>query len=154
MRRTIPVAAATAGGLGLLLSFHTSPTKVKLVSPPSAAPSATAPPPTARTAPGGSSTTTAAPGGTRTVDGPLIETPYGPVQVRVTFSGSRITDIQALQLPKDRSRSRSISNYAGPELRQEVLQAQSANIDLVSGASYTSEGYAQSLQAVLDGTGR
>ena len=78
----------------------------------------------------------------------------GDVQVRVTMNGSRIVDVQALQLPHDRSRSASISNAAGPILRREALQAQSANIDLVSGATYTSESYAESLQGALDKVGR
>ncbi len=79
---------------------------------------------------------------------------YGDVQVRVTLNGSKIVDVQALKLPSDRSRSARISNAAGPILRTEALQAQSAHIDLVSGATYTSESYAQSLQGALDRAGR
>ena len=86
----------------------------------------------------------------RTVDGPVIGTPYGDVQVRVVLRASHIVDVQPLTLPSDRSRSRRISEEAAPLLRTEVLQAQSANIDLLSGASYTSEGYAESLQGALD----
>ena len=86
----------------------------------------------------------------RSVVGPVVTTKYGPVQVRVTLLGTRIVDAQALQLPSDRSRSVRISQTAGPQLRSEALQAQSANIHLVSGASYTSEGYARSLQGGLD----
>jgi uncharacterized protein with FMN-binding domain len=79
-----------------------------------------------------------------------VDTQYGPVQVRVTLQGGRIVDVAALQLPNDRSRSVEISNYAAPQLRDEVLRAQSAKIDVVSGATYTSQGYIQSLQAALD----
>ncbi|MBV9039559.1 MAG: FMN-binding protein [Acidimicrobiia bacterium] len=61
-----------------------------------------------------------------------------------------MTDVQALQLPSDYARSQQISDYAGPKLRQEALDAQSANIDTVSGATYTSDGYRQSLQSALD----
>ena len=86
----------------------------------------------------------------RAVDGPVIGTPYGDVQVRVVLRASHIVDVQPLTLPSDRSRSRRISEQAAPLLRTEVLQAQSANIDLLSGASYTSEGYAESLQGALD----
>jgi len=64
--------------------------------------------------------------------------------------GTKIVDVQPLTLPSDRSRSRRISELAAPLLRTEALQAQSANIDLLSGASYTSEGYAESLQGALD----
>jgi len=86
----------------------------------------------------------------RSVDGPVITTNYGNVQVRATLNGKRLIDIQALQLPKDRSRSVRISQNAGPRLRSEALQAQSAHINLVSGASYTSQGYIDSLQGAID----
>jgi uncharacterized protein with FMN-binding domain len=75
------------------------------------------------------------------------------VQVRVVVSGGRLVDVEALQLPNDRSRSVRISADAGPRLRNEALQAQSANINTVSGATYTSDGYAQSLQSALDRAG-
>lgn len=87
---------------------------------------------------------------TRTIDGPVASNDYGDVQVRLTLDGSHITDVQALVLPSDRRRSQEISNFAGPRLRTEVLQAQSANINLISGASYTSESYAESVQGALD----
>ncbi|MHB8510698.1 MAG: FMN-binding protein [Actinomycetota bacterium] len=83
-------------------------------------------------------------------DGATSDTQYGPVQVRVIVSGGKITDVQALQMPSSHQRSQEISAEAGPKLRQEVLQAQSANIDTVSGATYTSEGYRQSVQSALD----
>jgi uncharacterized protein with FMN-binding domain len=99
------------------------------------------------------STVAATPATTRTVDGPIVATGYGDVQVEVTVRGKRIVDVQALKLPSDRARSQRISAHAGPILRAEALQAQSANIDAVSGASYTSAGYAQSLQSALDAAG-
>jgi uncharacterized protein with FMN-binding domain len=74
---------------------------------------------------------------------------YGDVQVRVVISGGRITDVQAVQLPTDRAESAYISQQAGPWLRTEALQAQSANIDIISGATYTSQSYAQSLESAL-----
>jgi uncharacterized protein with FMN-binding domain len=158
MHRAIPVLAATAGGLALLANFHTSPASLKLATGPAPASttpkSSAAPDPTqgstSPSATSGPTTTSAPPTGNRTVDGSVVNTDFGNVQVRVTLQGSRIVDVQALQLPSDRSRSVRISQYAGPMLRQEALQAQSANIDLVSGASYTSQGYAQSLQGALD----
>ena len=91
--------------------------------------------------------------GTRVVDGPVVDTRYGPVQVEVTLDGSTITAIAAIQLPGGDRRSEQISNRAEPTLQSEALQAQSANIDGVSGATYTSEAYAQSLQAALDNAG-
>jgi uncharacterized protein with FMN-binding domain len=68
----------------------------------------------------------------------------------VTLSGTRLVDVTALQLPNDRSRSVQISRYAAPILRQETIDAQGAQINTVSGASYTSDAYAQSLQSALD----
>jgi uncharacterized protein with FMN-binding domain len=78
---------------------------------------------------------------------------YGTVQVKVTLSAGRITDVQAVRLPSG-GRSTAIANYAAPLLRQEVLAAQSARIDTVSGASYTSEAYARSVQSALDSAPR
>jgi uncharacterized protein with FMN-binding domain len=72
------------------------------------------------------------------------------VQVQLTLGGTRLVDVTALQMPNDRSRSVQISRYAAPILRQESLDAQGAQINTVSGASYTSDGYAQSLQSALD----
>ena len=79
--------------------------------------------------------------------------PYGDVQVEVVVSGRRLLDVKPLQLPFDRPRSQEISDIAAPDLRQEALQAQSASINVVSGATYTSDSYAQSLQAALDQAG-
>jgi uncharacterized protein with FMN-binding domain len=76
------------------------------------------------------------------------------VQVQVTLQGTKITDIVALQMPSDRQRSIEISQAAEPILRQEALQSQSAQINIVSGASFTSQSYAQSLQGALDQANR
>ncbi|MHB8611266.1 MAG: FMN-binding protein [Candidatus Dormibacteraceae bacterium] len=69
--------------------------------------------------------------------------------MRVVISNGHITDVQAVTLPTDRAESAYISQQAGPLLRQEALQAQSANIDILSGATYTSQSYAQSLESAL-----
>ena len=79
-----------------------------------------------------------------------FQTDYGDNQVKVIISGGRITDVQAVQLPFDRQRSAYISQVAGPLLHDEALQAQSAQIDTISGATFTSDAYAQSLQSALD----
>jgi len=94
--------------------------------------------------------TGAPPAGPHTVNGSVVDTPYGSVQVAVVFNGNRITDVQALQTPDLDNRSMRLAELATPILRQEVLQAQSAQVDTVSGATYTSEGYAQSVQYALD----
>ena len=85
-----------------------------------------------------------------TVTGSVAQTRFGPVQVQVTIAGGKITDVTALQLPFDHPRSAQISQIAEPMLRSEALAAQSAQIDLISGATYTSDAYAQSLQSALD----
>jgi uncharacterized protein with FMN-binding domain len=84
------------------------------------------------------------------VDGDAIGTRYGPVQVRVYFRGRRIVEVKALQDPNDLERSRQIDADALPKLRAKVLAAQSAHIDGVSGATYTSAAYEQSVQSALD----
>ncbi len=88
-------------------------------------------------------------GAPRTVDGQPVDIGYGIIQVQVTLQGGRITDVRTLRAPSG-GRSGSIASYAIPELRREVLAAQSTSIDTVSGASYTSSGYAQSVQSALD----
>jgi hypothetical protein len=94
-----------------------------------------------------------APAKPRTVLGQPENNPYGVVQVQLTLAGGRITDVRAVQLPSG-GRSSEIAAYAAPQLRSEVLAAQSASIDSVSGASYTSEGYARSVQSALDAAPR
>ncbi|WP_166843841.1 FMN-binding protein [Isoptericola sp. BMS4] len=95
----------------------------------------------------GSSTTTSS---EVTVAGDVAQTRYGPVQVTVTFDGSRIVDVQTVQVPGGHPESEQINAYAAPELAQEVLDAQSAQIHTVSGATYTSEGYRESVQSAID----
>lgn len=107
---------------------------------------------TATTRPGATPApgTTAAPAsGTKTATGTLIDTFYGPVQVKVTVTNGKMTSIVAVALPTG-GRSGRIAQYAEPILQAEALAAQSANIDFVSGATYTSDGYQRSLQSALD----
>ncbi|CAJ59225.1 conserved hypothetical protein [Frankia alni ACN14a] len=85
--------------------------------------------------------------------GDAIDTRFGPVQVDVVLAGSTIVDVVPVVVPDQDPRDRQINEYAVPLLRQEVLDAQSAKIDSVSGASFTSYGYAWSVQSVLDKLG-
>jgi uncharacterized protein with FMN-binding domain len=161
MRRAVPAIVITLIGLAALASFRsTKPAaghrgrsalgglRSPATAPPTTAPPATAPPPHAS---GSASTTAPASHGTSgTFDGDSFDNRYGTVQVRVTVQNGQITGITALQMPFDHPRSQYISQQAEPLLRQEALQAQSAQIDVISGATYTSEGYAQSLQSALD----
>jgi uncharacterized protein with FMN-binding domain len=130
----------TAVALALLLSFKT-PATVGVSAPAPV------------NGPAGTSTTTggsAAKGSyTGQLTGSSVQTPFGNVQVQVSLQNGRITDVQTLQLPSG-GHSSQVSRYAAPQLRSEVLQAQSAQVDSVSGATYTSQAYQQSLQAALD----
>jgi len=88
-----------------------------------------------------------------TFTGDATQTRYGPVQVRITVADGKITDVTALQLTDHDGRSVQISQQAAPILRQEALAAQSASIQAVSGATFTSEGYTTSLQSAIDKAG-
>ena len=135
MRRAPIVLTATAAGLAAVLGFH--PHSPPLPSASALAPSATAP--------------AAANGGAmRQFTGADAPNQYGDVQVQVTTTGGRISQVTALRLPDGDGRSQEISSFAGPELAQQALAAQSANIHGVSGATYTSESYRSSLQSALD----
>jgi len=84
------------------------------------------------------------------VTGTVASTRWGPVQVQVAVSGGKITSVQVVQQPEGNRRDEEINASAVPTLVQETLDAQSAEIDMVSGATITSEGYLQSLQSALD----
>jgi len=102
---------------------------------------------------GSTATATAGPAsGTATYAGDLISTRFGDVRVQITVTDGAITDVQALALPVG-GHSGQISNIVEPMLRSEALAAQSASIDVISGATYTSRGYATSLQSALDAAG-
>ncbi|MER7900673.1 FMN-binding protein, partial [Streptomyces sp. NPDC096046] len=104
---------------------------------------------------GGSSQAAGSGGGrteTRTLTGSVAQTQYGPVQVRVTVSGGKITKAEAVQAPKG-GRSDQITSSSVPRLNQAAVAAGNAQIDAVSGATYTSAGYKQSLQSALDQAG-
>lgn len=102
----------------------------------------------------GSSGSSAASGsgssGSRTYTGSEAQTQWGPVRVRITVAGGRITAVSVPTYPNGNPRDAQINAYALPILAQEVVSAQSADIDTVSGATVTSDGYKQSLQAAID----
>jgi len=102
--------------------------------------------PAAKGSTGGTSGT----GGGRTFTGAVDNTNYGPMQVAVTMEGRKITGVKVLQQTDTGSLSQQIDANAIPQLTKETLAAQSARIDAVSGASYTSAGYIKSLQSALD----
>ena len=165
MRRSPIVLAATVVGTAGVLAFHPHPsaapaataTTTTTASASSSATKTTSSSSSAGSGSGsgssgssGSSSSSAVSG---TATGDAIDTQYGPVQVRVTVKDDKITAIQGLVLTGNDPRSAEISSSAEPTLRQEALSRQSADIDAVSGATFTSAGYAQSLQSALDKLG-
>ncbi|MGH6654958.1 MAG: FMN-binding protein [Actinocrinis sp.] len=99
------------------------------------------------------SVTVVSQGQVRTATGPEVVLAHGIVQVQVSVIDGRITDVTALQIPHDNPHSWASGTGAAPILRSEALAAQTADINIVSGATYTSRGYARSLQAALDALG-
>jgi uncharacterized protein with FMN-binding domain len=162
-RRGAVALTVSVAALALLLSFKT-PDDAGLAS--SSSPTGDAPMATASASPAGSATVGSEPSPTSgptasildpaagyadgTVTGSTVQTRYGPVQVQVTIEGGVIVDVSALQLPSEDGHSASISDRAEPILREAALAAQSAEIDVLSGATYTSQAYARSLQSALD----
>jgi uncharacterized protein with FMN-binding domain len=154
-RRGVIAIAGTLIALVLLLGYRTPDRPLAdatlAVAPAKHPAAATAPVAVGATGPGTTGTTPAkAAGYTGTVTGPVVATPFGNVQVQATFAAGRITSIATLQTPSDQRRSQMIADYAVPILRSEALSAQTAQVSMVSGATYTSDGYLQSLQAALD----
>ncbi|MBL7488021.1 FMN-binding protein [Frankia sp. AgB1.9] len=146
----ISMPGATTGAPQPTSSQAPSPT----VAAAATASPATVGTPTATTGVGTVSGSTGAASSTpRTVVGDVEDTHYGPVQVELIVAGGKITNVIALQLPNQERRDIEISSQAVPILRQEVLAAQSAKIDAVSGASFTSSGYAWSVQSAIDKAG-
>ena len=160
MRRALLTLGGTAAGLAALLSFrtHSRAAPDPAASPPAASAS-TSPPMTggagssdARSA-AGSMAGAGGQAAARTVTGAAATTPYGPMQVQVTLAGMKITKVTVLQQTNDGAESNQIDGTAIPKLTSETLTAQSAHIDAVSGATYTSSGYIKSLQSALDKAG-
>ncbi|UTP29826.1 FMN-binding protein [Streptomyces rapamycinicus] len=150
LRRIVVGTAATVSGVVLLLA---------LKQPGSGGGQAVAEnqpgqaPPVAATAPpgGAGAGAGAGAGGARTVTGDVAQTQYGPVQVSLTVNGGKITGAQAVKTPDSGPRSDQIAKDSIPKLNQQAVSA--AKVDTVSGATYTSEGYARSLQSALDKAG-
>jgi uncharacterized protein with FMN-binding domain len=159
MKRAAILTGMTVVGVAWLLTWKVTPPHLGALAnvPPSPTPDAGSPSPS----PSGSplATPSAAPRPSPTPSpkastngsftGADVPNRFGDVQVRVVITDGRITDVQALVLPTDRAQSAYISQVAGPMLRTEALQAQSAQIDIIGGATYTSESYAQSLESAL-----
>ena len=160
MRRALFALCSTIAGLVMLLSFKTqSPT---IATPPAAlstpVPGATAAAPSTGSSGSTDTSPSASPsaasaGTSGTVTGDSVDTRWGPVQVQITVSGGTVTAVTAVVYPQNNPRDVEINQYAIPQLNQEATTAKSAQIDMVSGATVTSEGYLQSLQSALDKAG-
>jgi uncharacterized protein with FMN-binding domain len=152
MRRVALAIVSTLAALVMILSFKTHATTSATTTPPAAITStgtesgstSSTPTPTPSSKSSSSSTST------RTVTGTAADTRFGPVQVRVTVTNGTITSVTAVDYPSGSSRDAQINSYAIPALNREALAANSANIDMISGATFTSEGYITSLQSALD----
>lgn len=138
MKRVIFAILSTVTGLVMLLSFKTHAVTTTTVA------AAAVHRPSVTTASAGGTT------GTKTVTGDKVDTQWGPVQVQITVTAGKITAAQAVVYPQGNPRDQEINSYAVPALNAEALAASSASIDTVSGATYTSQGYIQSLQSALD----
>ena len=130
MRRAILAVTATVAGLVALLSFKTHSGSERTVATPQQP--ASLPP------------------GERAITGTVANTVYGPVQVQVVVKATRIVKVSILEQPASTEHDLQIGQIAFPRLIGETITAQSARIDTVSGATYTSGGYIQSLQSALD----
>jgi len=141
MRRIVFAIMSTITALVLLFSYRTSTSSALLAGSPVAQL-------------GGSRSSSqngsASQSGSGTYTGDAVDTRWGPVQVRITVQGGKITSSDAVQYPQNNDRDVQINGYALPILGQEVVQQQSASIDTVSGATVTSDGYLQSLQSAID----
>ncbi|MEU0782495.1 FMN-binding protein [Streptomyces sp. NPDC006173] len=143
IRRTMLATAATVSGIVLLLSLKPAGDPTAASAQGGAAPQQTV---AGQESPqGGSAQQT----GTRTVTGDVVKTEYGPVQVRLSLSGGRIVKADAVQAPQGGTSDQKTA-LAVPKLNKATVAAQSADIDAVSGATYTSGGYKKSLQSALD----
>jgi uncharacterized protein with FMN-binding domain len=145
-----PTGAPTTAA-GTPDSIATSPaaaTPTAGVTATSAAPSATPTAGVTATSTAPSSTSSGYKDGAYT--GPVVDVNWGYVQVQATIQSGKISNVQFLQYPSDRRTSVRINSIANPELEQEAIQAQSANVDIITGATLTSEGFQMSLQAALN----
>jgi len=159
MKRAVIATGATVIGVAWLLTYKATPPHIGALAsaPPTPSAGNPAPSPSASPSPTASPSATPPPSPTPstppTVNGTFTGADaanfFGDVIVRVVISNGHITDVQAVKLPTDRAYSAYVSQVAGPLLRTEALQAQSANINVISGATYTSQSYAQSLESAL-----
>ena len=139
-----PTAAAASKAPSAAAAAPSAPAAASATTAPRVVATPAAPKPSPSPSPRKTATTT------RTINGAAADTRYGPVQVQIKVSGNRIVSSNAIVYPTNERRDREINDQAVPQLNDETVQAQSANIDTVSGATYTSDGYRESLQSAID----
>ena len=155
MKRAVLVTSATVVGFAWLLAYKATPPHIGALAsvPPTSSPSNPSANPSPSAKPVATPSPSPTPSATTVVNGTFTgaDAPnfFGDVVVRVVITNGHITDVQSVTLPTDRAYSAYVSQVAGPLLRTEALQAQSANINIISGATYTSQSYAQSLESAL-----
>ena len=150
MKRIVLWFMSTLTVVTLLFGYHTSTSSDLATGATSVLPAPADPGSTTSGTTAGDGTGTAS---AVTVTGSSADTRWGPVQVQLTVDGGTITDVTVVDYPTENGMDRQINARAIPVLVQETLDAQSADIDMVSGATVTSEGYLESLQAALDEAG-
>jgi uncharacterized protein with FMN-binding domain len=148
MRRIVLWLASTITIVVLLFGYHTSTNKTS-----SAATTNSTSSPTTTSAGGNTTSSSPSSSSTKTYTGSVAQTRWGPVQVKITVQGDKITKVTVLQQPNGNRKDTEINDYALPILISDTVSAQSADIDMVSGSTVTSEGYVQSLQSALDKAG-
>lgn len=173
MKRIVLWVLSTLSTVVVLFGYHTSTSSVMATSSDAAfsgslsgqttsgsgtgtTTSGSAPPSDSSSSGSSGSTATSGSSGSSaasTVTGDVAQTRWGPVQVQLEVSGSTITNVSILQYPNSNGRDVEIANFSLPQLIQETLDAQGNSISMVSGATYTSQGYMQSLQSALDQAG-
>jgi uncharacterized protein with FMN-binding domain len=153
MKRAPIVIGSTVFGTAAVLSFHAHTATVPVATASSSTKTTTTTAPTTTTPSSSGSGSGAGSGGSKTALGDAMQTRYGPAQVRVTVSDGKVTKIEAVQLQNGDPKSQAISSYSEPVLQQSVLSKQTAAVDTVSGATYTSLSYEGSLQSALDKLG-
>ncbi|HEY3340243.1 MAG TPA: FMN-binding protein [Propionicimonas sp.] len=168
MKKIVLAVMTTVSGLVMLFSYHTSTQSVAATTPEEtdtgntqSDPGATTTAPSATASAGSTASAGAGPtasasssasssGGDGTYTGDAVETRWGTVQVEITVKNGTITSADAVQYPNENPKDQQINAYAVPVLNAEVVKAQTASIDAVSGATVTSDGYLQSLQSAID----
>lgn len=165
MRRIVLWLASTVTIVVLLFGYHTSTNTTSSTAASSRTSSSTSAgragstgsgsskPGKSSTSSSGNHSSKSSSSTTKTYTGSVADTRWGPVQVQITVKSGKITNVMVLQQPNGNPRDDEINSYALPILISDTISKQSANLDMVSGATVTSDGYVQSLQSALDAAG-